>query len=1183
MVQFDRLRLSGFKSFVEPAELVVESGLTGVVGPNGCGKSNLVEALRWVMGETSAKQMRGGEMDDVIFGGTSTRPPRNVAEVAVHLDNSARNAPAMFNDFSELEVTRRIERGSGSQYKVNGREVRARDVQLLFADAATGARSTAMVSQGRVAVLINAKPSERRSLLEEAAGISGLHSRRHEAEQRLKGAEANLERLEDVVSALDTQLGSLKRQARQAARYRALSEQIRRAEAVALHLRWVAAIRFQEQARIDFLAIESRVAESTGVAAAAATVRADAFAALPPLRQAEAEAAARLHRLIAAREQIDAETSRLTTARREAERRWSEITNDVAREAARAADAAAALERLREEQMELEAESREDPALQSASRARLLDANNEVNAIEAELTRQTEALATLEAGHAAALRRAEELKSRRYRLTTRIAEAEATRATLASAAIGDELADSARRLERQDNALALAAAVIEEAESARDHAQNRLNASQADTAAANAAHRGLAAESQALRELLVQEDAGGEGEPLLDTIEVTPGYEAALAAALGDDLLAAVAADQDGGLPPTPDRGDAPNPLFIHKRKGAWGTAPNRVRGDSHDTAPTRYWTPLSPAPLSELPAEALPLERFVSASAALARRLPYIGVIENAAAGHALQPRLGPGQRLVSREGGLWRWDGFTVAAGTPSSAATRLRHRNRLAALEIALADASARLAEATERTTHAHSTAERALAAVRSSRDALRTSERERASASEAHARLMQKAAAIETRLAAVDESLTTLRADLVEAEAEAGAARTLASELDDPAEGRHRMALLRAEVASARVTLVEARAAYDRLTRDAESRQRRVAAIVANSTTWQQQIADAARHGRELDDRRAAVAAEMEELAERPLVIEASRNILQDQIASAETARRNAADNLARAETRLAGSDRAAREAEHALAAVREERVRCEAQLAQGREACQAVATRIAERLACTPEQAATLADLSPGLPPPAIDDAERLLERFLRERESMGPVNLRAEQEVEQLEGQIGGLLAEREDLTAAIARLRHGINEINHEGRERLLSSFEAVDNHFRALFARLFGGGRAHLALTESEDPLLAGLEIMASPPGKRLQILSLLSGGEQALTALALLFAVFLTNPAPICVLDEVDAPLDDANVDRFCSLLMEISATTRTRFLVITHHRMTMARMDRLFGVTMGERGVSQLVSV
>ncbi|MEA2780081.1 MAG: chromosome segregation protein, partial [Rhodospirillaceae bacterium] len=283
MVHFTKLRLTGFKSFVDPTELVIAPGLTGIVGPNGCGKSNLVEALRWVMGETSAKRMRGGEMDDVIFAGNSDRPARNVAEVEVHLDNTDRKVPAVYNEFELLEVRRRIDRGSGSSYEVNGKEARARDVQLLFADSATGAHSTALVSQGRIGALINAKPTDRRGLLEEAAGITGLHSRRHEAELRLRAAEANLSRLDDVIITLESQLQTLKKQARQAVRYRNIADQLRRAEAVLLHLLWLEAVQRSEQANAAFAAAEMAVAEITTRAAAEATRQANAASALPPL------------------------------------------------------------------------------------------------------------------------------------------------------------------------------------------------------------------------------------------------------------------------------------------------------------------------------------------------------------------------------------------------------------------------------------------------------------------------------------------------------------------------------------------------------------------------------------------------------------------------------------------------------------------------------------------------------------------------------------------------------------------------------------------------------------------------------------------------------------------------------------------------------------------------------------
>src|SRR5205814_923850 len=337
-------------SFVDATELTLEPGLTGIVGPNGCGKSNLVEALRWVMGETSARRLRGGEMDDVIFAGTTARPARNIAEVALTLDNSSRAAPFAFNDRAEIEVVRRIERGGGSTYRVNAREVRARDVQLLFSDAASGAHSGAMVSQGRVAALIDAKPAERRLLLEEAAGTAGLHARRRETELKLDAAEENLERLDDVIKTIEVQFENLRKQARQAQRYRRLAEQIRRTEALLFHARWLAAEGEAERSSAEHRATERTVAVATEHARAGLQAREAAEAALPPLRAAEAAAAAELQRLTNSRSALEHERQRVLAARREAEQRLAQIDADLEREESHLTEAQAALIRLSEEQ-----------------------------------------------------------------------------------------------------------------------------------------------------------------------------------------------------------------------------------------------------------------------------------------------------------------------------------------------------------------------------------------------------------------------------------------------------------------------------------------------------------------------------------------------------------------------------------------------------------------------------------------------------------------------------------------------------------------------------------------------------------------------------------------------------------------------------------------------------------------
>ncbi|MFN3075857.1 MAG: chromosome partitioning protein ParA, partial [Alphaproteobacteria bacterium] len=895
---------------------------------------------------------------------------------------------------------------------------------------------------------------------------------------------------------------------------------------------------------------EARVVEATATAAAATTLEADLAEGMPPLRLAEAEAAARLHRLGVAREQLDAEMTRLADARREAERRRAEILADEAREQARLEDAGSALERLREERLALETAAAAEGKAEAEARAILSAASSRVNVVEAELARRTAEVATLEAGHAAAVRQAEEGKVRCHRLAVRIAETEAQRVVLSAEDVGGALTEANLRLAGCEESLHLALSAAEEARTVHHQARESFEIERDAVASAAAERARIQAEVAALVEMLDAE-ARGDGEmeeglvPVLEDVTVTPGYEAAVAAALGEGLLAPV--------------------------------------GREGEIAAGRQWNLLpSLSPLPSLPVGCRPLADFVEAPGALARRLALVGLVE--VEGGVLQPRLSAGQRLVSMEGDLWRWDGFAVRAGSaPSTTATRLRQRNRLVAMEAALKEADSVLVVATGRMNEARAASERAASAERRGQEILRLAEVERRNAQDARDRLNRQAEATRSRLDAIDENLGALRADLAEATAAAEDARAAAAGVEELDLARQGLAVLRADAAEGRTALVEARSAHDRLVRDAESRRSRREAIGVEAASWQKRATAAEGQLRSLRDRLAAVVEELEHLAERPLEIDASRGLLLEQTVAAEETRREAADRLAVAETRRNEAHRALRAAEAVLAAAREDRVRGEALMAQGREACRVIAGRIAERLACTPEQVPEISGLEPGVPQPSLETTERQHERLLLERETLGPVNLRAEVEAEQLEGQIAGLTAERKDLVDAIARLRQGIAEINREGRERLMASFQAVDGHFRRLFGRLFGGGRAHLSLTESQDPLQAGLEIMASPPGKRLQILSLLSGGEQALTALSLLFAVFLTNPAPICVLDEVDAPLDDANVDRFCALLSEITRETQTRFLIVTHHRMTMARMDRLYGVTMGERGVSQLVSV
>lgn len=528
MVQFTKLHLVGFKSFVDPTTVPIEPGLTGIVGPNGCGKSNLVEALRWVMGETSAKRMRGGEMDDVIFAGNSGRPSRNVAEVQLTLDNADRNVPAQFNGAEMLDVSRRIERGAGSLYRVNGADVRARDVQLLFADAATGAHSTALVSQGRVGAIIAAKPTDRRSLLEEAAGITGLHSRRHEAELRLRAAEANLARLEDVIVTLESQFQALKKQARQAQRYKTIAEQLRRAEAVLIHLQWVEAAARVEAARQALIEAEAQVATTTESAAHAATAQAEIAASLPALRQSEAEAAAELQRLTLARGALEQEEARVQAQRAEAERRRQQTQSDIAREGALLEDAGQAQAKLAAEQQELEGlAASESDALAEAART-VSAAQAQVETTEAELARLTQFIAEGEARRNGLARRIAELSERGQRLADRAREAGEERDRLQAETEQDlELVAAKHRLAETESALLAAERARDGSEGALGAALALATADRDSFQAAREAQSTLAAEESALSELLAATDSDSELPPIADLLSVEPGYETA--------------------------------------------------------------------------------------------------------------------------------------------------------------------------------------------------------------------------------------------------------------------------------------------------------------------------------------------------------------------------------------------------------------------------------------------------------------------------------------------------------------------------------------------------------------------------------------------------------------------------------------------------------------------------------
>ena len=1122
-----RLKLSGFKSFVEPAELRIEPGLTGVVGPNGCGKSNLLEAIRWAMGESSPKSLRGGGMDDVIFAGTATRPARDFAEVSILIERLGEEAERE----GESEVTRRIERGAGSAYRIDGRDVRAKDVALLFADAATGAHSPALVSQGKIGAVISAKPVERRLLLEEAAGISGLHARRKDAEQKLRATEANLARLAEILGDQEQRAAQLRRQARAAERYRKVTEQIRGVEARLLHARWVEAEQAADAAGAEAQAAGEQVAQIQSAIAEAQAAQKHANTQLTEKRKAFADVRERGHDL--AHQLATARARRDTVSRRlaELERLDVSLAADMAREEALKGDAARAIAQLDEERRAIEQRLQDSEAHASRLAGELTSA--EARSREAEA-----ALADLLARQAAmrAERRVAEAALDAAR--AQLARIEQERSKLAEQlnALGDGSEQSAARDEAETKAEAAAKALAEaetcrtSAEQGRSDAADRRDSAETGLAAARAALSAAKSEHDALARTLEQ----GSGSAMAN-LAAEPGYERALAAALGDDADAAIGAE-----------------------------GPRRWEGS--EVLPADPLLPDGTACLAD----------HVTAPAELLRRLRQVAVVDRDGS-----QSLAVGQRLVTMDGTLRRWDGF-VATGIGAATAERLLRANRLAELsrdlpglkdtvEKALEFRDSVLAEMDRCRALAEEARHAALAAERDAREAAR--------AGDAAAATLER---IEAQRAGFEQRKADLEPVLEAAQAAVTAAEGSLAALPDPAALEKQVEEARTAAAVAASAVADKRAEAATRARETAADRERLTSAGREQAEWRKRQADAEQRLANTVERQKQQSAERADLEKEPAELDAKIRELEQsndqgqvRIGAAATAEREAEEALTAAAAQVSSANESFAEARERRAAAA---ARAEAQQARSAE----FARTCAEKFECVPQRLPEKAGFDPSEMRDS-DEESATLERLTAERERIGPVNLVAEAELAELDQARVKGAEEAEELTQAIHRLRGSIGNLNREGRVRLLEAYGNVDAHFRRLFTTLFDGGQAHLALVESDDPLEAGLEIMAQPPGKRLSTLTLLSGGEQALTAIALIFALFLTNPAPICVLDEVDAPLDDANVERFCGLLDRMTRETDTRYLIVTHNAVTMSRMHRLYGVTMIEKGVSRLVSV
>ncbi len=856
MLSLDKLSIKGFKSFVEPTDFEIKNGLTGIVGPNGCGKSNIVEAIRFGLGEVSAKQLRGKEIDDLIFNGTDNRPSWNIAEVGLFVNIDGSDLENKFQS-KQLEIARKIWRGEGTNSFINGKEVRLKDIQLLFADASTSARSTSIVSQGRIGAITQAKPEDRKMVLEEAAGILGLQSRRHDAELRLKGANNNLLRVEDVIQTYEEQLAILKKQAKEAERFRNISTLIKNAEASVFFVKRNELQLILERLNDEKDKIKLKLADFQGDVSIQDQAYEDLKVKIPPMREKSYSLNSELDRLNMTVENLKQEELRFEEHKINLEHRVKQLNQD-----------------LLIEQTQFE------------------ETTSKIKTIRKDI---------------------EDLSSKEF-----------------------------------------------EAEN-RDSYVNQSDRS------------------------------------LLNNISFDKKYENAVAAIFGKELLASLEPDEI---------------YFWIEHSGEHAN--------------------------KEFSFHCEPASKVIKAPNQVMNKLDNVAIVSSKKEGLENHTKINIGQAIVDLEGNLWRWDGLFISSSYEANISTILSELK---------------------------------------------------------------------------EKRLNDLKKQVLE---------------------------------------------------------------------WERILEVTVQKTEDLNQRIKTAKEELEISENNPGDIDSKRQFLLNKIKQLDDEKKLFDNKLQEQENLLESLSKELRNKEQNYSVVKEELIRKESEISNYSNNLAQLAQSCREKINVDLLNLENEVDKFKR--DEDLETAEKRVLRLNAERERIGAVNLLAEDEYVKLREKVDETIKDKNEIQESIEKLHEAINKINKEGVFRLKEAFKIVNENFERLFTKLFGGGKAYLKLIQNdEDPLNSGLEIFASPPGKKMQNITLLSGGEQALTAISLLFAVFIANPSPFCILDEVDAPLDDNNVDRFCSMVEEISEKVQTKFIIVTHNRMTMSRVDRLYGVTMPEEGISQIVSV
>ena len=1137
-----KLRLNGFKSFVDPTEFEILPGLTGVVGPNGCGKSNLLDALRWVMGENRPTSMRGDGMDDVIFGGTSLRPARSYAEVNLQIENFDSDILPINTSESTIEIVRRINFESGSTYRVEGKEILAREVRLLFADYSSGSNSPSLVRQGQISNLINENPKSRKRILEEAAGISGLYHRRHESELKLNASENNLERINDILSKLEEQLKALKKQAKQAEDYRLLGEKIRKQESLLLFVRWENKHSEFNNSKHELDSILKKRTDHEKILRNLIEVKEQKENLLPKIREQQAADQIAANQLKSKKTNIDEKHKNALSRVNELNQRISELENDYIRENELILDAESVIKKSANEKNSI-VNNQSDLTNKIKSTKEDLDLSiidfnkiekeyeTEANNFAASLAKKNNLETNFEVNN-------KSLKQVEEKITK--VKDDKSKVSLRKEEIDNELINIRNELELSEKAIDKKSSMLDKTEDEVQTLRADLLNSEEKLSEERSKLLAIKSEIKTLEEFLSEQEIFEDA--IINQIEISKDFEIVFSVILNDDL----------NYPPQSS-----------DRKSGWHYSENEKQS---------YSFPEGVKVLADLVKH--PIE--------LNKRLKNVGIV-NSKDGYLLHSKLKNGQSLVSMDGDFWRWDGFsTTSADVNTSNTQKVKNLNRLQNLKVLQKEIEKKVFIQSGHKTDQELVIKQKI----EERDNLKKeyiSKEKRLNELKSNLSKLEAEFEINSaQIESLDNNYLNLNEDYNKLIKNIEEIKNLDNQEIDYQVEEKNINLKKKTLEDFRNKNLDRRLVLEDLTSQFNFYKNRLVQLDKELEDWSIRKKRSVDRQDNILSRKNELELFLETAQLEPEKIENDILNLNKKITEAEKKCSISTDALVNAEKKLRDALFKEKEAFKIAEDLKEKYVRAEVSIETTKDNLNELASLLEAETGHSPKdfQDKYIDQLTNKL---SIDIIEKNLDQLTRKRNFIGPVNLRAEEDEKEINAEYSELLNQKEDLEVAVKKLRNAISNLNKEGREKLLKAFDEVNKNFKTLFNNLFGGGQSNLLLVESDDPLEAGLEIMCQPPGKKLSNLALLSGGEQTLAAISLIFAVFMVKPSPICVLDEVDAPLDDANIVRFCNLLDNMNSRTDTRFIIITHNPITMSKMNRLYGVTMAEKGVSQLVSV